>query len=167
MRVGNLDKTRTYLSRGEQLDANYYRLHAIRGDLAKIERRDSDAVREYLAALAAMPEGPAEGVLYPTQLRLNLIDTYRNLDDDAAITQQLRIAQQELAKIQVEGSSKWSICDFARPSKRSAMMPQVPEADLKQALQLDPENDNVTLQYGSRFGRSAARVKPARCTPHC
>ena len=89
LRVGNLDKTRTYLSRGEQLDANYYRLHAIRGDLAKIERRDSDAVKEYLAALAAMPEGPAEGVLYPTQLRLNLIDTYRNLDDDAPITQQL------------------------------------------------------------------------------
>ena len=50
LRVGNLDKTRTYLSRGEQLDANYYRLHAIRGDLAKIERRDSDAVKEYLAA---------------------------------------------------------------------------------------------------------------------
>ena len=103
LRVGNLDKTRTYLSRGEQLDANYYRLHAIRGDLAKIERRDGDAVKEYLAALAAMPEGPAEGVLYPTQLRLNLIDTYRNLDDDAAITQQLHIAQQELTKLQVEG----------------------------------------------------------------
>jgi len=46
LRVGNLDKTRTYLSRGEQLDPNYYRLHAIRGDLAKIERRDTDAVRD-------------------------------------------------------------------------------------------------------------------------
>ena len=85
LRVGNLDKTRTYLARAEQLDASYYRLHAIRGDLAKIERRDNDAVREYLAAIAAMPEGPAEGILYPTQLRLNLIDTYHNLDDDAAI----------------------------------------------------------------------------------
>src|ERR1051326_3441413 len=78
LRFGNLDKPRTYLARAEQIDANYYRLHAIRGDLAKIERRDTDAVREYLAALAAMPQGPAEGVLYPTQLRLNLIDTYRN-----------------------------------------------------------------------------------------
>jgi len=149
LRVGNLDKTRTYLSRGEQLDANYYRLHAIRGDLAKIERRDSDAVREYLAALAAMPEGPAEGVLYPTQLRLNLIDTYRNLDDDAAITQQLRIAQQELAKIQVEGPQQVEYLRLRAAIKALANDVPGAEADLKQALQLDPENDNVTLQYGS------------------
>ena len=149
LRVGNLDKTRTYLSRGEQLDANYYRLHAIRGDLAKIERRDSDAVREYLAALAAMPEGPAEGVLYPTQLRLNLIDTYRNLDDDAAITQQLRIAQQELAKIQVQGPQQVEYLRLRAAIKGLANDIPGAEADLKQALQLDPENDNVTLQYGS------------------
>ena len=158
LRVGNLDKTRTYLSRGEQLDANYYRLHAIRGDLAKIERRDSDAVKEYLAALAAMPEGPAEGVLYPTQLRLNLIDTYRNLDDDAAITQQLRIAQQELAKLQVEGPQQVEYLRLRAALKGLANDVPGAEADLKQALQLDPENDNVTLQYGSllwKIGRKA------------
>lgn len=158
LRVGNLDKTRTYLSRGEQLDANYYRLHAIRGDLAKIERRDSDAVKEYLAALAAMPEGPAEGVLYPTQLRLNLIDTYRNLDDDAAITQQLNIAQQELAKIQVEGAQQVEYLRLRGAIKALANDIPGAEADLKQALKLDPENDNVTLQYGSllwKIGRKA------------
>jgi tetratricopeptide (TPR) repeat protein len=158
LRVGNLDKTRTYLSRGEQLDANYYRLHAIRGDLAKIERRDSDAVREYLAALAAMPEGPAEGVLYPTQLRLNLIDTYRNLDDDGAITQQLRIAQQELAKIQVEGPEQVEYLRLRAAIKALGNDAPGAEADLKQALQLDPGNDNVTLQYGSllwKIGRKA------------
>ena len=158
LRVGNLDKTRTYLSRGEQLDPNYYRLHAIRGDLAKIERRDSDAVKEYLAALAAMPEGPAEGVLYPTQLRLNLIDTYRNLDDDAAINQQLNIAQQELAKIQVEGPQQVEYLRLRGAIKALANDIPGAEADLKQALQLDPENDNVTLQYGSllwKIGRKA------------
>ena len=158
LRVGNLDKTRTYLSRGQQLDPNYYRLHAIRGDLAKIERRDSDAVKEYLAALAAMPEGPAEGVLYPTQLRLNLIDTYRNLDDDAAINQQLNIAQQELAKIQVEGPQQVEYLRLRGAIKALANDIPGAEADLKQALQLDPENDNVTLQYGSllwKIGRKA------------
>src|SRR5216684_2233214 len=30
LRLGNLDRARMYLARGEQLDANYYRLHAIR-----------------------------------------------------------------------------------------------------------------------------------------
>jgi tetratricopeptide (TPR) repeat protein len=161
LRVGNLDKTRTYLTRGEQLDANYYRLHAIRGDLAKIERRDGDAVREYLAALTAMPEGPAEGILYPTQLRLNLIDTYRNLDDDAAISQQLRIAQQELAKIQVEGPQQVEYLRLRAAIKGLGNDVAGAEADLKQALQLDPQNDNVTLQYGSLLWK-AGRKSEAR-----
>jgi len=158
LRVSNLDKTRTYLARAEQLDANHYRLHAIRGDLAKIERRDTDAVREYLAALAAMPEGPAEGILYPTQLRLNLIDTYRNLDDDAAIRQQLSIAQQELAKIQVEGPQQVEYLRLRGAIKGLGGDVAGAEADLKDALKLDPENDNVTLQYGSllwKAGRQA------------
>ena len=161
LRVSNLDKTRTYLARAEQLDANYYRLHAIRGDLAKIERRDSDAVRSYLAALAAMPEGPAEGVLYPTQLRLNLIDTYRNLDDDAAIRQQLGIAQQELAKIQVEGPQQVEYLRLRAALKGLGNDVAGAEADLKQALLLDPENDNVTLQYGSLLWK-AGRKSEAR-----
>jgi tetratricopeptide (TPR) repeat protein len=159
LRVGNLDKTRSYLTRGEQLDPNYYRLHAIRGDLAKIERRDGDAVREYLAALAAMPEGPAEGILYPTQLRLNLIDTYRNLDDDAAISQQLRIAQQELARIQVEGPEQVEYLRLRAAIKGLGNDVAGAEADLKQALQLDPQNDNVTLQYGSLLWKAGRKAE--------
>lgn len=159
LRISNLDKTRTYLARAEQLDANYYRLHAIRGDLAKIERRDADAVREYLAALAAMPEGPAEGVLYPTQLRLNLIDTYRNLDDDAAIRQQLSIAQQELAKIQVEGRQQVEYLRLRAAIKGLGNDVSGAEADLKQALKLDPENDNVTLQYGSLLWKAGRKAE--------
>ncbi|HZD95268.1 MAG TPA: tetratricopeptide repeat protein, partial [Candidatus Sulfotelmatobacter sp.] len=149
LRVGNLDKTRTYLTRAEQIDPNYYRLHAIRADLAKIERRDNDAVREYLAALAAMPQGPAEGILYPTQLRLNLIDTYRGLDDEKAVRQQLAIAQQELAKIQVESAQQVEYLRLRAALKGIGNDFTGAEADLKQALQLDPQNDNVTLQYGS------------------
>ena len=157
LRVGDLDKTRTYLARAGQLDANYYRLHAIRGDLAKIERRDPDAVREYLAAIAAMPQGPAEGVLYPTQLRLNLIDTYRNLDDQAAINQQLSIAQQELAKIQVEGTQQVEYLRLRAALKGLGNDIAGAEADLKQALQLDPQNDNVTLQYGSLLWKAGRK----------
>ncbi|HEU4415461.1 MAG TPA: tetratricopeptide repeat protein [Candidatus Angelobacter sp.] len=159
LRVGNLDKTRTYLTRADQLDPNYYRLHAIRGDLAKIERRDTDAVKEYLAALAAMPEGPAEGILYPTQLRLNLIDTYRNLDDDAAIRQQLIIAQQELAKIQVEGPEQVEYLRLRAALKGLGNDVAGAEADLKQALQLDPQNDNVTLQYGSLLWKDGRKTE--------
>jgi tetratricopeptide (TPR) repeat protein len=159
LRVGNLDKTRTFLARAEQLDPNYYRLHAIRGDLAKIERRDTDAVREYLAALAAMPQGPAEGILYPTQLRLNLIDTYRDLDDDAASRQQINIAQQELAKIQVAGTEQVEYLRLRAALKGLGDDFSGAEADLKQALQLDPQNDNVTLQYGSLLWKMGRKTE--------
>jgi tetratricopeptide (TPR) repeat protein len=158
LRIGNLDKTRTFLARAEQLDPNYYRLHAIRADLAKIERRDNDAVREYLAALAAMPQGPAEGILYPTQLRLNLIDTYRNLEDESAVRQQLSIAQQEMARIQVQGPQQVEHLRLRAALKMIGNDFGGAEADLKQALQLDPQNDNVTLQYGSllwKIGRKS------------
>jgi hypothetical protein len=121
LRVGNLDKTRTFLARGEQLDANYYRLHAIRGDLAKIERRDNDAVREYLGQLPRCPKARLRA-FYPTQPRLNLTDTYRNLDDDAAIRQQLNIAQQELPRYR-KASSAWNICDCALPSRARQTSP--------------------------------------------
>jgi tetratricopeptide (TPR) repeat protein len=158
LRVGNFDKTRTYLARGEELDPKYYRLHAIRGDLAKVERRDQDSVREYLAALAAMPEGPAEGILYPTQLRLNLIEAYRNTGDDAAIEQQLQIARQELAKLQVEGPQRVEYLRLRASIKGLGNDLNGAEADLKEALQIDPISDNVTMQYGSllwKMGRKA------------
>jgi tetratricopeptide (TPR) repeat protein len=149
LRIGELDKTRTYLARAEQLDANHYRLRATRGDLAVLERRDDDAVREYLAALAAMPEAPAEGVLYPTQVRLDLISAYKNLDDDSGVQQQLALAQQQLASIQVEGPQKVEyLCLRASVKALSDDMAGA-EADLKEALALDPERDKAILQYGN------------------
>ncbi len=155
---GDLDKTRTFLARAEQLDANHYRLHAIRGDLARIERRDNDAVREYLAALGNMPEVPAEGILYPTQLRLDLINTYRDVGDESAATQQIQIAQQELGKLQVMGPERVQYLALRASIKSLSNDFPGAEADLKEALQLDPQNDNVTLQYGSllwKMGRKA------------
>ncbi|MGH9564458.1 MAG: tetratricopeptide repeat protein, partial [Candidatus Angelobacter sp.] len=162
LRLGNLDKTRTYLARGEQLDPNFYRLHAIRGDLAALEHRDNDAVKEYLAAIAAMPQGPAEGVLYPTQLRLELIDVYRNLQDDAAVRQQLAIGQQELAKIQVNAPQQVEYLRLRAALRGIGGDVAGAEADLKQAMKLDPANDNVTLQYGNLLWKSNRKPEAVR-----
>ncbi|HXB22924.1 MAG TPA: tetratricopeptide repeat protein [Candidatus Solibacter sp.] len=159
LRVGNLEKTRTFLARGEQLDPKYYRLHAIRGDLAKLERRDGDSIREYLAALGNMPEGPAEGILYPTQLRLNLIDAYKNTGDDAAIQQQLQIARQELAKLQVEGPQRVEYLSLRASIKGLDGDFGGAEADLKEALQIDPVNDNATLQYGGLLWKTGRKAE--------
>lgn len=149
MRAGDLEKTRTYLARAAQLDANHYRLHATRADLAMLERRDSEAVQDYLAALAAMPETPAEGVLYPAQLRLNLIEAYRDLDDEAAIQQQLAIAEKEMAAIQVEGLDRVEYLRVRAAIRGLGGDFTGAETDLKEALGLAPDNDKVLLQYGS------------------
>ncbi|HEY6348933.1 MAG TPA: tetratricopeptide repeat protein [Candidatus Angelobacter sp.] len=158
MRDGDLDKTRTFLGRASALDANHYRLHEIQADLARMERRDNDAVREYLASLAAMPESPAEGILFLTQVRLQLINTYKDLGDDPAANQQLQIAQQELGKLQVEGPERVLYLALRASIKSLSNDPAGAEADLKEALRLDANNDNVTLQYGSllwKIGRKA------------
>lgn len=158
LRVGDFEKTRSYLAAAEQLDPKHYRLHDLRGDLAKLEHRDDDAVKEYLESLSAMPEVPAEGILFPTQVRLDLIETYKELGDDASVNQQLRIAQQELDKLQVEGPERVTYLALRASIKSLGNNFAGAETDLKEALQLDPTNDNVTLQYGSllwKMGRKA------------
>lgn len=162
LRVGNLDKTRTFLARAEQIDANYYRLHAIRAELAAVEHRDSDAVREYLAALAAMPQGPAEGIMYPAQLRLQLIDAYRNLQDDAAVRQQTAIGQQFLGRLQVEGTDRVEYLRLRAAFRALGGDPAGAEADLKQAMQLDPSNDNVLLQYANLLWKTNRKQEAQR-----
>ena len=157
LRVGNLDKTRTFLARAEQIDSSYYRLHAIRGELAGVEHRDQDAVHEYLTALAALPEGPAEGLMYPAQLRLQLIDAYKNLQDDAGVRQQLALAQQFLAGLQVEGPDRVEYLRLRGAFRGIGGDFAGAEADLKQAMQLDPGNDNVVLQYASLLWKAGRK----------
>ncbi|HEY6971650.1 MAG TPA: tetratricopeptide repeat protein, partial [Candidatus Angelobacter sp.] len=159
MRISNPDKTRIFLARAERIDPNHYRLHAIRGDLWRQERRNNDAVKEYLAALAAMPEAPPEGVLYPTQVRLELINTYKDLGDEAAVNQQLRIGQQEMAKIQIEGPARVLYLSMRASLKALANDTAGAEADLKEALAIDPVNDNVNLQYGGLLWKEGRRTE--------
>ena len=43
--VGSLEKANSLIQRAAGIDASYYRLHAIRGAIAKLQERDQDAVR--------------------------------------------------------------------------------------------------------------------------
>src|SRR3954465_15935791 len=64
LRTGDPDKAKQFLARAGQIDPNHYRLHAIRGGMAKAENRPDEAIREYQFALAHMPEGtPSEGAM--------------------------------------------------------------------------------------------------------
>ena len=49
---------KTFWSAPQPLDADHYRLHAVRGEIARLEEHNEDAVREYNAALNNLPEAP-------------------------------------------------------------------------------------------------------------
>jgi tetratricopeptide (TPR) repeat protein len=95
--IGSIDEANSFLDRAATLNADYYRLHEIRGEIAKLQEREPEAISEYAAALANLPASPAEGALYGIQLHLDLMEIYRNLADNGAAQNQLRIAQSEIS----------------------------------------------------------------------
>jgi tetratricopeptide (TPR) repeat protein len=150
LRAADLEKTRQYLARAEAIDGNHYRLHAIKAALAKTENRQADAVKEYQQALALRPkDGVPEGMLFPIQLRLNLADLDREMGDKAGAREQMQIAEAEMAKLQVEGPAKAEMLRVRAAIRTAGEDYAGAESDLKEALQLDPENTNITLQYAN------------------
>ena len=87
-----------FLERATTIDPNYYRLHAIRGEIAKSQERDLDAVREYSAAVANLPAEPTEGPLYGIQLHMDLMEVYKDLGDEGTAHHELDTAQTEIDK---------------------------------------------------------------------
>ena len=97
--AGSVVKADPFLKRAAELDAKYYRLHAIVGEIANIEEREPDAVREYSAAVANLPAQPVEGPLYGIQLHMDLMNVYKNLADDSNAHHQLETAQAEINEL--------------------------------------------------------------------
>jgi tetratricopeptide (TPR) repeat protein len=94
--TGAIEKASPFLQRAAKIDANNYRLHAIRGEIAKLQERDQDAVQEYNTAIKNLPAGPIEGPLYAIQLHLDLMDVYKDLGDDDSAHRELGTAQAEI-----------------------------------------------------------------------
>ena len=150
LRLGNFDKARDYLARAANIDANHYRLHAIRALLAKEENRQADAIHEYKAAIAALPAGGVpEGQLYPIQLRLNLAELYRENGDDDAAHREIQTAENEINKLDVQGPAKAEFLRVRASLKMSDNDLKGAEADLVEARKLDPDNVNIQLQYAN------------------
>ncbi len=150
LRVGDLEKTKSYVSRATAIDANNYRLHATKALLAKTENNNDLAISEYKAAIAALPKGtPPEGDLYPVQLRLNLADLYRENGDEKAAHQTIAQAEDEVNKLHVEGPAKAEFLRIRAALKSTDGDLKGAEADLIEARQLDPQNSNITLQYAN------------------
>lgn len=150
LRAGDLDGARQYLQRASEIDSNHYRLHSIRALLARMENRQADAIDEYKKAIAALPQGGVpEGMLYPIQLRLNLADLYRDAGNKEGAREQMQLAEAEMSKLQVEGPAKAEFLRVRAAIRTSGEDYAGAETDLKEALQLDPGNSNISLQYAN------------------
>jgi tetratricopeptide (TPR) repeat protein len=102
--AGATEKAEGYLRRANGLDPEHYRLHAIRGEIARLQERKTDAVREYTAALEHLPAAPPEGPLYPIQLRMNLAELDQDLQDQAGAHEQLAVARSAINGLAASGA---------------------------------------------------------------
>src|ERR1051326_2604449 len=156
--LNDINKAEVFLKRAQALDANHYRLHAIRAAIARLQERPADAIREYNTALANLPQGvPPEGALYPVLLRLNLSELYKSTGNQQLAEQQMAIAEKEIGGIQVEGPQKAEFLRVRASIKEGSKDFAGAEADLKQALALDPNNQNIDLAYASLYWKTGRK----------
>lgn len=137
---GSIEKANSFLNRAEVLDPDYYRLHAIRGEIAKLQEREPEAVREYGAALASLPASPAEGALYGIQLHMDLMEIYRNQSDESAARNQLQIAQSKINGIVDLGSNEAQFLRLRALIKMSADDLEGALADIGKALAINAQD---------------------------
>lgn len=141
--AGNTEAAAQYAQRAAALQPGQYHLHALQGEIARLDDRSEDAIQEYKAALAAVPEAPQEGPLYRIQLHMNLLDLYKQMNDSDSAQQQLQEAQTEINALNMNDSA-----DFLRLRalvKLNAGDLQGARADVNQALAINGQ-DIYTMQ---------------------
>jgi tetratricopeptide (TPR) repeat protein len=150
LHLGEGDRVQYFLARAAQIDANHYRLHALKAQLARVQNRNADAIREYRTALANLPQaGVPEGQLYPIELRLNLAEIYRVTGDDAAAQQQIADAETLVNQLHIEGAARAEFLRVRASIRLGGNDLEGAQNDLTEAMRLDPANISITLQYAN------------------
>ncbi|MGA8089436.1 MAG: tetratricopeptide repeat protein [Terracidiphilus sp.] len=159
--AGSIERAQSYLKRAEQIDGNSYRMHAIRGEIDRIQDKEGDAVNEYKAAIANLPAEPAEGPLYGIQLHMDLSELYRAQRDDAAARHEVEIAQEKIGKIDDQGPSRAPFLRLRAQIKLGLGNFNGALADVKEALGIDANNPNGLQLNGDvlmKLGRTEEAI---------
>jgi len=151
--VGSLDNAAPFVQRAAALDAEHYRLHALRGEIARLQEHPEDAVREYTAALARLPQNPAEGPLYGIQLHMNLAELYQSLDDATAAHRQIEIAQIEIGALDDRGPDRLQFLRLRALIKIAAGDLDGAGIDLKDALAINSQDPNSLQLEGDLLAK--------------
>ena len=151
--IGELKKAGTYIQRASTLDPNHYRVHALRGEVARLESRNEDAIREYQIALKNLPEGVPEGVLYPVELHMALAEMYRETQNEDGAAQQVDQAAALISKLQIEGADRPEFLRLRAAVEMAQDNNSAADKDLQEASSLDPQNAQILLQYANLLWR--------------
>ncbi len=140
--IGAADRAGVFLQRAAKIDPNYYRLHAIRGEVAQLQDLDSDAAKEYSAAVANLPASPIEGPLYGIQLHMNLEALYKNLEEPDLAQQQLQVAQTQIATLDERGADRPAFLRLRALIKMNAGQLESALSDMNECLAITPRDPN-------------------------
>ena len=138
----SINKADPFLKRAEGLDPKYYRLHAIRGEIARVQGHSADAVREYQAAVSALPAEVSEGPLYGIQLHVDLSELYRDQRDEQSAHRQVEIAQEQIGKLNQEGPGRAPFLRLRSQIKLASGDAQGALTDVRDALAIDAHDPN-------------------------
>lgn len=140
--VGSIQHADEFLQRAAAIDPEHYRLHALRGEIARIEERDTDAVQEYQAALAHMPAEPPEGPLYGIQLHMDLMELYQSLRQPDTAHQQLATAQAAINALDEHGSDRAQFLRLRALIKMNTGDLTGARSDMNEALAINATDPN-------------------------
>jgi tetratricopeptide (TPR) repeat protein len=147
--IGQFDSANTFLQRAETLDANNYRLHAIRGSIDSAENHDDDAIREFRFSLDHMPAAVQEGPLYPISIHLSLFEVYQRTDQNDAADKELAAARAAIDSTPQDPATRPEYLRLRALIESDGGNLSGAENDFKEALAIDPKNVVIILNYAS------------------
>jgi tetratricopeptide (TPR) repeat protein len=147
--IADLKRARTFLDRAAAQDPNYYRVHAIRAEVARLEGKSEEAIKEYTLALQTLPESTNEGPLYPLELRMSLADEYKSSGNQDDAVNQYKTMLGSLQQMNIDGPTRPEFLRLRGATKANLNDANGAEADLREAASLDPTKPDILLQYGS------------------
>jgi tetratricopeptide (TPR) repeat protein len=158
--VGAVEDAKLFLQRAAALDAKHYRLHAIRGEIARLQEHPEDAVREYNAALAHLPQSPVEGPLYCIQLHMNLAELYQGLGDATSAHSELQLAQGQVSGLDDRGAGRPQFLRLRASVKMNSGDLEGAASDINEALAINAQ-DPSSLQFDGDLLEKLGRAEEA------
>ncbi|HLK34348.1 MAG TPA: tetratricopeptide repeat protein, partial [Terriglobales bacterium] len=144
-----LAEAQQFLNRAASIDPNHYRIFSLRGDIARRQGDTAASIRDYQQALQNVPQSPPEGILYPIELRMTLAQLYRDDNNEAAAEQQAQLAAGQISQIQIQGQDRPEFLRLRAAIEADTGRLPAADKDLQEALSLDANNSNISLQYAS------------------